>query len=81
MNNLFKLLGLALFVSFAASAQAAEFADVDVNGDGAVSPDEFVVAYPNLGREAWDAIDADSDGTLSPQEHQAALDDGVLPQA
>ena len=81
MSSLLKLGAFALVFAFAASAQAAAFADVDTDGDGAVTPDEFVAAYPTLGREAWEIVDADENGTLSPQEHQAGLDAGVLPQA
>lgn len=81
MNTSIKLAGLALVFAFAASAHAATFAEVDSDGDGAVSPGEFVAAYPDLSADDWNAVDTDADGMLTEQEHQAGLDDGILPSA
>lgn len=75
------LTGLALIFGVSTIAQAAPFADVDSDGDGLVTPAEFVAAYPDLSADVWNAIDADGDGAVTPEEHQTAADEGLLPNA
>jgi hypothetical protein len=55
------------------------FEEVDINGDGVISPRE-ADAMPISLREAFGTVDADTDGNVSPVEYQAAsvnLLDGV----
>lgn len=58
---------------------AASFGEVDANGDGAVSQDEFAAAYPEAGEDVWAQIDANKDGQVTEDEHQAAMEAGLLP--
>ena len=78
MNRLCTLVAASL-IGVASAASAASFADIDSNGDGAISPDEFAAAYPDAGSDAWTAADANGDGALSEDEHVAAVAAGVLP--
>lgn len=67
----------ALF--FAVSmAEAANFSDADVDGDGALSQEEFASAYPAINAAVFVAADGDGDGALSEAEHAAAMDAGLL---
>jgi Ca2+-binding EF-hand superfamily protein len=62
------------------AAYAASFAEIDANGDGAISADEFAAAYPEVGQDAWTAADTNGDGMLTEDEHVAAVEAGTLPQ-
>jgi hypothetical protein len=63
----------------AGTAYAASFADIDANGDGAISADEFALAYPEAGTDVMTAADTNGDGQLSNEEHVAAVEAGTLP--
>jgi hypothetical protein len=63
----------------AGAAYAATFADADANGDGALSQDEFMAAYPDAGDAGWTAADANGDGSVTEDELQAAIDAGAVP--
>jgi hypothetical protein len=79
MQRLIWMTVIAGTLSLAGVAGAAPFAEVDANGDGAVSQEEFASAYPDAGEEAWTQIDANADGQVTEDEHQAAVAAGVLP--
>ncbi|HUS53376.1 MAG TPA: EF-hand domain-containing protein [Thermohalobaculum sp.] len=66
-------------IGMTGAAYAASFADIDSNGDGAITTEEFAAAYPDSGQDAWTAADANGDGALSADEHVAAVASGVLP--
>lgn len=66
-------------LGLAGVAAAASFSEVDANGDGALSQDEFASAYPEAGEDIWIQIDANADGQVTEDEHQAAVDAGLLP--
>ncbi len=51
-----------------AAAQAAEFAEVDGDGDGMVSMEEAKAAMPDLSDEAFSGADSDGDGSLNEEE-------------
>jgi len=78
MNRLFTLLAVGA-IGLGGAAYAASFADIDANGDGSISQDEFAAAYPDASADAWTAADANGDGMLSEEEHVAAVQQGVLP--
>lgn len=65
--------------AFATAAFAATFAEMDVNGDGGISADEFVAAYPDQDSNTFIAADANGDGLLSTEEHEQAVSSGILP--
>jgi hypothetical protein len=66
-------------IGMTGAAYAASFADIDANGDGSISADEFAAAYPDAGQDAWTAADANGDGALTEDEHVAAVSAGLLP--
>ena len=70
---------IAGVLGLAGVAHAAPFAEVDANGDGAISQDEFAGAYPEAGEDAHSQVDANADGQITEAEHQAAVDAGLLP--
>lgn len=77
-----KLAVVAPFVgalAFAGPAFAAAFDAVDANGDGAVTPVEFSAAYPDASEGDFIAADANGDGNLSIEEHDRAIETGILP--
>ncbi len=68
-------------IASAGAAYAASFGDVDADGDGVITQEEFAAAYPEAGEEAMTTADANGDGQLSEEEHTAAVEDGLLPDA
>lgn len=53
-------------------------ATMDMDGDGQVSFDEMLAAYPELTEEVFAVIDADASGGVSEEEMQAAIDTGII---
>lgn len=45
-----------------------KFTAMDSNKDGKISWDEFMAAYPQMQKAAFEAIDINKDTTLSPEE-------------
>ena len=66
-------------LAFTGPALAAAFDAVDTNGDGAVTPLEFVAAYPDASENDFAAADVNGDGTLTNDEHDRAIETGILP--
>jgi Ca2+-binding EF-hand superfamily protein len=69
MKNFLAILAVSLLTITA--AQAAEFAEVDTDGDGAISMDEAVAMTPDLTEDAFKAADTDADGGLNADEFAA----------
>lgn len=69
----------ALAAILALGTGAAFASDMDTNGDGAVSFDEMLAAYPDATEATFAAIDADASGMLSDAEIMAAQDAGLIP--
>ncbi|KAB7613707.1 EF-hand domain-containing protein [Amylibacter sp. SFDW26] len=65
--------------TFSTAAFAADFATVDVDQDGAISPEEFSAAMPDVDSNAFLAADTDQSGTLSEEEMTTAVENGLLP--
>lgn len=79
MHRMLWMTLIAGMLGVAGAAHAASFGDVDGNGDGAISQDEFAAAYPDLGEDVWMQADANGDGQITEDEHQAAVEAGLLP--
>ena len=63
------MLAGAFVLLLAVQAQADEkFTQMDKDGDGRVSWEEFQAAYSNMKRPAFDAVDTDKDGWISHEE-------------
>lgn len=75
-----KLTSASLILAFAmpAATLAQTAADMDADGDGAVSMTEFTEANPDAEAGAFAEIDADADGSLTEEEISAAVDAGLL---
>ena len=69
MKKFFAVLAVSLLA--VTSAQAAEFADVDADADGAITLEEAVAAMPDLTDDAFAAADTDEDGSLNADEFAA----------
>lgn len=78
-RKLFVMMMAAGAIGFGAPAAAATFAEVDSNGDGGLSQEEFFAAYPEASEDIWMAADANADGAVSEAELQAAIESGALP--
>lgn len=61
-----------------ATAMSAQ-TEIDTNGDGFLSQDELLVAYPSMTEENFAAVDTDGDGAVSLDEMKAAQEAGLLP--
>ena len=65
------LAGLIVF-AFAASAGADEkFTQMDKDGNGQVTWEEFQAVYPNMKRPAFEAVDTDKSNGISHEEWDA----------
>ena len=62
------------------SAAAFAMTDMDKDGDGALSIEEFLGAYPTLTAVEFEAADANADGVLDADEVAAAVTAGGLPE-
>ncbi len=74
------VLALAGASVIALSVMAADLSKLDTDGNGMYSFNELLVAYPDLGRTTFNAVDFNGDGYLTEGEIKAAVDAGVLPQ-
>ncbi len=76
-----RTIGFAVFAgTLAMSGMAlAAFADADTDGDGQLSAEEFVAAFPDLTEATYLATDTNADGMVSEEEHSAAVEAGILP--
>ena len=68
---------VAMILAFAGTTAYAAFTDTD--GDGMMSQDEFVAAYPEGTEDQFAATDTDADGMITEAEFLAAVEAGVLP--
>ena len=71
------LVPVTIIAAFAGTAALAAFTDTD--GDGMMSADEFVAAFPEGTADQFEAADADADGMITEDEYLAAVEAGVLP--
>ena len=69
MKKFFAVLAVSLLA--ATAAQAAEFAEVDTDADGAITLEEATAVMPDLTEDAFAAADTDEDGTLNADEFAA----------
>lgn len=81
MTKPFTATSLAIAIFLPAAAQAADFASIDANGDGAVSMSEFQTAMPEAPSDAFTAADTDADGALSDEEFATAQEAGTIPSS
>lgn len=75
-----KILALASALTFAgASLAVADLAALDDDGDGMLTMNEMLVAYPSLSEAGFTAIDANGDTMIDEAELNAAIESGILP--
>ena len=72
--------GFALTLALPGLALAANFAEIDANGDGYITMSEFQQAYPDAEAGTFSAVDTNADGSLTEEELTAAMDAGKLPE-
>ncbi|MDW3205917.1 MAG: EF-hand domain-containing protein [Alphaproteobacteria bacterium] len=68
----------ALLTSSLAHADEAVFKSADMNGDGAMSAEEFKEAFPSLSGDAFTSADTDANGSVSADEFAAAAAAGTI---
>ena len=76
MTKELKVAGFALALVLPMAAFAA---DMDADGDGAVSMTEFQEAMPDAEAGTFSAVDANADGVLTADEIASAQEAGTLP--
>lgn len=69
---------VALITATSASTALAEDGP-DMDGDGLLTMDEVVAAWPDVTENAFIAADADANGTLDEAEVAAAVEAGLIP--
>jgi hypothetical protein len=74
----YKMTALFLLTSVMGSAALA-MTDADSNGDGRLSVEEFLAAYPELTATTFEATDVNEDGLIDGGEFAAGVTAGVLP--
>ena len=72
------LVPVTIALGLLGGAALAAFSDAD--GDGFMSQDEFVAAYPDGTEDQFTAADTDADGMITEAEYLAAVEAGVLPE-
>lgn len=76
-----KLAKLSIAALLAAStvAMAQDVKAVDADGDGAITAEELMAAYPETNEDIFTAADTNGDGVLDMDELAAAQADGLIP--
>lgn len=71
--------GAVATVLIIAGVALANFDTADADASGAVDLDEFLAAFPGATEDTFMAVDLNADGLVSADEHQRAVDAGLLP--
>lgn len=74
-----RMTGLAAILALAASGAAFAQDTMDADGDGAISFEEMLAAYPATTEEDFAKVDTDGDGAVSADELAAAQEAGLVP--
>lgn len=69
----------AICLCTATFAAAATMEELDINGDGLITLDEFQSTFTEAPEGAFLSIDANADGTLDAEELAAAAEAGLMP--
>lgn len=78
MKKLVTLTAAVFALSVSATAMSAE-SSADTDGDGLLSYNELLAAYPDLTEETFTAIDTNADGAVDADEMKVAQEAGLLP--
>ncbi len=65
-------------IALSATALSAQ-SEMDADGDGLLSYNELLAAYPEMTEENFTAIDTNSDGAVDADEMKVAEEAGLLP--
>lgn len=74
-------LGALLAAFIALPATAAQFADIDTDGDAKVAFEELTAVYTDVTEDLFLQIDTDGDSFISEEEMTAAIEDGLIVEA
>ena len=67
---------LAATLALSGAAYAADMTEMDADGDGMLSAEEFAAAYPDAAPELFAAVDLNADGMIDADEFTAATESG-----
>lgn len=70
---------MSLFLAGTPALFALDVADIDSDGDGMITIEEFAAAFPDLTPDEFTLADTDADGLISGDELSAAAEAGILP--
>lgn len=74
-------IGALLAALVALPATAAQFAEIDTNGDAKVAFEELTAVYADVTEDAFSEMDTDGDSFLNEEEMTAAIEDGLIVEA
>ena len=75
------LIAAAAFATALPALAMGQAATADTNGDGMLSVEEVLAAYPEVSTDTFMEADTDGDGLLSAEELAAAQEAGLMPAA
>jgi len=70
---------IALAIALVAGSAAFAQTSLDADGDGLVTLDELVAAYPDYNVEDFATADTDESGALDETEMAIAIESGLVP--
>ena len=69
---------VCIAMTIAAGSAFAQAMDADTDGDGMVTYDELIAAYPDVTEDDFASMDSDGSGSLDEAEMTAAIEAGSL---
>lgn len=74
-------IGALLAALIALPATAAQFAEIDTDGDTRVAFEELTAVYSDITEDMFTEMDTDGDSFLSEEEMTAAVEAGLIVEA
>jgi hypothetical protein len=72
-------LAIAATLTIGSVAIAQDVTPIDTDGDGMISPEELMAAFPDVNEDVFTAADMNGDGMLDMDELASAQEDGLIP--
>lgn len=75
----FTLQAVAVIALTVSATTLSAQSEIDTDGDGLLSYNELLAAYPAITEENFIALDTNADGAVDGDEMKAAIEAGTLP--